>query len=68
MFPYDPYEGPITGSRVQRWESSLEPIVLHIQFWLECKQCVWVTEVNKISPANDYLMGGSISAGSLQTS
>ncbi|CAI9279492.1 unnamed protein product [Lactuca saligna] len=30
MSPYDPDEGPsITGWRVQRWESSLEPVVLH---------------------------------------
>ncbi|KAK7834337.1 mediator of rna polymerase ii transcription subunit 16 [Quercus suber] len=30
MSPYDPDEGPsITGWRVQRWESSLKPVVLH---------------------------------------
>ncbi|KAF2305150.1 hypothetical protein GH714_002106 [Hevea brasiliensis] len=30
MSPYDPDEGPsITGWRVQRWESSLQPVVLH---------------------------------------
>ncbi|KAI3498787.1 hypothetical protein L1887_34571 [Cichorium endivia] len=63
MSPYDPDEGPsITGWRVQRWESSLEPVVLHPIFGNPTSsfggqppmQTVWVTKVNKSIPATDY--------------
>ncbi|XP_058196769.1 mediator of RNA polymerase II transcription subunit 16 isoform X2 [Rhododendron vialii] len=64
MSPYDPDEGPsITGWRVQRWESSLKPVVLHQIFGNPTSsfggqapmQTVWVTTVNKcIPPTNDY--------------
>ncbi|KAK3005384.1 hypothetical protein RJ639_016788 [Escallonia herrerae] len=62
MSPYDPDEGPsITGWRVQRWESSLEPVVLHQIFGNPTStfggqapmQTVWVTKVNKCIPATD---------------
>ncbi|KAA8519819.1 hypothetical protein F0562_014091 [Nyssa sinensis] len=64
MSPYDPDEGPtITGWRVQRWESSLQPVVLHQIFGNPTSsfggpapmQTVWVTKVNKcIPPTNDF--------------
>ncbi|KAL7242482.1 hypothetical protein ACSBR1_014958 [Camellia fascicularis] len=64
MSPYDPDEGPsITGWRVQRWESSLKPVVLHQIFGNPTSsfggqppmQTVWVTTVNKcIPPTNDF--------------
>ncbi|XP_071707863.1 mediator of RNA polymerase II transcription subunit 16-like isoform X2 [Rutidosis leptorrhynchoides] len=63
MSPYDPDEGPsITGWRVQRWESSLEPVVLHPIFGNPTSsfggqppmQTVWVTKVNKSIPATDH--------------
>ncbi|PIA45593.1 hypothetical protein AQUCO_01600065v1 [Aquilegia coerulea] len=56
MSPYDPDEGPsITGWRVQRWESSLKPVVLHPIFGTPASnfggqapmQTVWLTRVNK---------------------
>ncbi|KAL5715592.1 Mediator of RNA polymerase II transcription subunit 16 [Ranunculus cassubicifolius] len=56
MSPYDPDEGPsITGWRVQRWESSLKPVVLHPIFGNPATsfggqapmQTVWLTRVNK---------------------
>ncbi|KAJ0443546.1 putative mediator of RNA polymerase II transcription subunit 16 [Helianthus annuus] len=83
MSPYDPDEGPsITGWRVQRWESSLEPVVLHPIFGNPTSsfggqppmQTVWVTKVNKSIPATDYLKSnqtgpsGSTPEGSLNTS
>ncbi|KAL8228147.1 hypothetical protein R6Q57_015731 [Mikania cordata] len=83
MSPYDPDEGPsITGWRVQRWESSLEPVVLHPIFGNPTSnfsgqppmQTVWVTKVNKSIPATDYLKSnqsgpsGSTSEGGLNTS
>ncbi|PHT90507.1 Mediator of RNA polymerase II transcription subunit 16 [Capsicum annuum] len=58
MSPYDPDEGPsITGWRVQRWESSVEDVVLHQIFGNPTssfggqapKQTVWVSKVNKYS-------------------
>lgn len=79
MSPYDPDEGPsITGWRVQRWESSLEPVVLHPIFGNPTSsfggqppmQTVWVTKVNKSIPATDYFKNnqtGPISEGSLNT-
>ncbi|GFY91859.1 sensitive to freezing 6 [Actinidia rufa] len=64
MSPYDPDEGPsITGWRVQRWESSLKPVVLHQIFGNPTStfggqvpmQTVWVTTVNKcITPTKDF--------------
>ncbi|XP_077241731.1 mediator of RNA polymerase II transcription subunit 16-like isoform X2 [Tasmannia lanceolata] len=59
MSPYDPDEGPsITGWRVQRWESSLQHVVLHPIFGTPASnyggqapmQTVWVTRVNKSMP------------------
>ncbi|KAM7500810.1 hypothetical protein LguiA_025224 [Lonicera macranthoides] len=63
MSPYDPDEGPsVTGWRVQRWESTLEPVVLHQIFGNPTSsfcgqkpmQTVWVTKVNKCIPAPTY--------------
>uniref|UniRef100_A0A7N0UZQ6 Mediator of RNA polymerase II transcription subunit 16 n=1 Tax=Kalanchoe fedtschenkoi TaxID=63787 RepID=A0A7N0UZQ6_KALFE len=64
MSPYDPDEGPsITGWRVQRWESSLQPVVLHQIFGSPTSsfggqppmQTVWQTKVNKsIPPTKDF--------------
>lgn len=61
MSPYDPDEGPsITGWRVQCWESSLQPVVLHPIFGnpstfggLPPMQTVWLTRVNKSIPPTD---------------
>lgn len=73
MSPYDPDEGPsITGWRVQRWESSLKPVVLHQIFGNPTSsfggqapmQTVWVTTVNKcIPPTNDYKLHQPAVAG-----
>ncbi|XP_031121093.1 mediator of RNA polymerase II transcription subunit 16-like [Ipomoea triloba] len=61
MSPYDPDEGPsITGWRIQRWESSVEDVVLHQIFGNPTsnfgdqapKQTVWVSKVNKCIPAS----------------
>ncbi|XP_010241989.1 PREDICTED: mediator of RNA polymerase II transcription subunit 16 isoform X1 [Nelumbo nucifera] len=64
MSPYDPDEGPsITGWRVQRWESSLQAVVLHPIFGNPTSsfggqapmQTVWLTRVNKsIPPTSDF--------------
>lgn len=64
MSPYDPDEGPsITGWRVQRWESSLKPVVLHQIFGNPTSsyggqapmQTVWVSKVDtSITPTNDF--------------
>ncbi|KAL5841681.1 hypothetical protein ACOSQ3_012284 [Xanthoceras sorbifolium] len=63
MSPYDPDEGPsITGWRVQRWESSLQPVVLHQIFGNPTSsfsgqapmQTVWVSKVDTSIPFNDY--------------
>ncbi|CAI0407417.1 unnamed protein product [Linum tenue] len=64
MSPYDPDEGPsITGWRVQRWESSLQPVVLHQIFGNPTSsfsgqapmQTVWVSKVDtSIPPTNDF--------------
>lgn len=64
MSPYDPDEGPsITGWRVQRWESSLQPVVLHQIFGNPTSsfggqapmQTVWVSKVDtSIQPTNDF--------------
>ncbi|XP_058078036.1 mediator of RNA polymerase II transcription subunit 16 [Magnolia sinica] len=59
MSPYDPDEGPsITGWRVQCWESSLQPVVLHPIFGNPASnfggqppmQTVWLSRVNKSIP------------------
>ncbi|XP_020220669.1 mediator of RNA polymerase II transcription subunit 16 isoform X2 [Cajanus cajan] len=64
MSPYDPDEGPsITGWRVQRWESSLQQVVLHPIFGNPTSsmggqppmQTVWQTKVDlSIPPTNDF--------------
>ncbi|KAJ1381910.1 putative mediator of RNA polymerase II transcription subunit [Sesbania bispinosa] len=64
MSPYDPDEGPsITGWRVQRWESSLQPVVLHPIFGNPTSsmggqppmQTVWQSKVDlSIPPTNDF--------------
>ncbi|KAE7995641.1 hypothetical protein FH972_000415 [Carpinus fangiana] len=64
MSPYDPDEGPsITGWRVQRWESSLKPVVLHQIFGNPTSsyggqapmQTVWVSKVDtSIPPTDDF--------------
>ncbi|KAF4363810.1 hypothetical protein F8388_000475 [Cannabis sativa] len=64
MSPYDPDEGPsITGWRVQRWESSVQPVVLHQIFGNPTSsfggqapmQTVWESKVNTcIQPTNDF--------------
>ncbi|XP_010538623.1 PREDICTED: mediator of RNA polymerase II transcription subunit 16 isoform X2 [Tarenaya hassleriana] len=64
MSPYDPDEGPsITGWRVQRWESSVQPVVLHQIFGnptsnsggQDPMQTVWVSRVDlSIPPTHDF--------------
>uniref|UniRef100_A0A1J3K844 Mediator of RNA polymerase II transcription subunit 16 n=1 Tax=Noccaea caerulescens TaxID=107243 RepID=A0A1J3K844_NOCCA len=64
MSPYDPDEGPsITGWRVQRWESSVQPVVLHHIFGNPTSnfggqvptQNVWVSRVDmSIPPTQDF--------------
>ncbi|GAV74432.1 DUF974 domain-containing protein, partial [Cephalotus follicularis] len=64
MSPYDPDEGPsITGWRVQRWESSVQPVVLHQIFGNPTSsfggqapmQTVWVSKADTcIPPTNDF--------------
>ncbi|PRQ28902.1 hypothetical protein RchiOBHm_Chr5g0008021 [Rosa chinensis] len=64
MSPYDPDEGPsITGWRVQRWESSVQPVVLHQIFGNPTStfggqapmQTVWLSKVDtSIQPTNDF--------------
>ncbi|XWS15725.1 hypothetical protein CRYUN_Cryun34aG0026500 [Craigia yunnanensis] len=73
MSPYDPDEGPtITGWRVQRWESSLQPVVLHNIFGNPSSsfggqapmQTVWVSKVDtSIPPTNDFKSYQAASAG-----
>lgn len=73
MSPYDPDEGPsITGWRVQRWESSVEDVVLHQIFGNPTssfggqapKQTVWVSKVIKCIPAgNDFNRPLAVGAG-----
>jgi len=65
MSPYDPDEGPtITGWRVQRWESSLEQVVLHPIFGNPTSsmggqppmQTVWQSKVDLcITPTDDFM-------------
>lgn len=73
MSPYDPDEGPsITGWRVQRWESSLQPVVLHQIFGNPTSsfggqapmQTVWVSKVDtSIPPTNDFKTHQAVTAG-----
>ncbi|XP_074560985.1 mediator of RNA polymerase II transcription subunit 16-like [Curcuma longa] len=64
MSPYDPDEGPsITGWRVQCWESSLQPVLLHPIFGNPASfggqppvQTVWLTRVNMNFPPKDDLV------------
>ncbi|XP_065877098.1 mediator of RNA polymerase II transcription subunit 16 [Euphorbia lathyris] len=73
MSPYDPDEGPsITGWRVQRWESSLQPVVLHQIFGNPTSsfggqapmQTVWVSKVDtSISPTNDFKNHQAVASG-----
>lgn len=75
MSPYDPDEGPsVTGWRVQRWESSLQPVVLHQIFVNSTSsfggqapmQTVWQTTVNKsIAPTNDFNCHQTATEGSI---
>lgn len=71
MSPYDPDEGPsITGWRVQCWESSLKPVVLHPIFGNPASsfggqppmQTVWSTRVNKSIPPTDDMRNPQASA------
>ncbi|KAK3433125.1 hypothetical protein EUGRSUZ_D00642 [Eucalyptus grandis] len=73
MSPYDPDEGPsITGWRVQRWESSLQPVVIHHIFGNPSSsfggqapmQTVWVSKVDtSIPPTSDFRSHQSLAAG-----
>ncbi|KAL5537868.1 hypothetical protein UlMin_046213 [Ulmus minor] len=73
MSPYDPDEGPsITGWRVQRWESSVQPVVLHQIFGNPTSsfggqapmQTVWVSKVDtSIEPTNDFKIHQTTAAG-----
>uniref|UniRef100_A0A2P2KX76 Mediator of RNA polymerase II transcription subunit 16 n=4 Tax=Rhizophora mucronata TaxID=61149 RepID=A0A2P2KX76_RHIMU len=73
MSPYDPDEGPsITGWRVQRWETSLQPVVLHQIFGNPTSsfngqapvQTVWVSKVDRsIAPTNDFKLHQAPAAG-----
>ncbi|XP_042029637.1 mediator of RNA polymerase II transcription subunit 16-like isoform X1 [Salvia splendens] len=68
MSPYDPDEGPsVNGWRVQRWESSVENVVIHQIFGNPSsnfgsqapKQTVWVSKVNKcIAAPSEFNPGG----------
>jgi hypothetical protein len=63
MSPYDPDEGPlITGWRVQQWESSYQPVVLHPIFGSfhgkPPMQTVWESKVDiSIAATNDKSKG-----------
>ncbi|XP_077226254.1 mediator of RNA polymerase II transcription subunit 16-like [Tasmannia lanceolata] len=73
MSPYDPDEWPsITGWRVQCWESSLQPVVLHPIFGSPASNyggqapmhTVWSTRVNKsIPPMGDCKCPQAAAAG-----
>ncbi|XP_021294787.1 mediator of RNA polymerase II transcription subunit 16 isoform X1 [Herrania umbratica] len=73
MSPYDPDEGPtITGWRVQRWESSRQPVVIHHIFGNPSSsfggqapmQTVWVSKVDRsIPPTNDFKIQQAAAAG-----
>ncbi|OMO65128.1 hypothetical protein COLO4_31502 [Corchorus olitorius] len=78
MSPYDPDEGPtITGWRVQRWESSLQPVVIHHIFGNPSTgfggqapmQTVWVSKVDtSIPPTNDFKSQPAAPAGATSDS
>lgn len=72
MSPYDPDEGPsITGWRVQRWESSVQPVVLHQIFGNPTSsfggqapmQTVWVSKVDTSIPTSNFKIHQSAAAG-----
>lgn len=73
MSPYDPDEGPsITGWRVQRWESSVQPVVLHQIFGNPTSsfggqapmQTVWVSKVDtSIPPTHDFKFSQTTATG-----
>ncbi|XP_030528959.1 mediator of RNA polymerase II transcription subunit 16 isoform X1 [Rhodamnia argentea] len=73
MSPYDPDEGPsITGWRVQRWESSLQPVVIHQIFGNPSSsfggqapmQTVWQSKVDtSIPPTSDFKSHQSLATG-----
>ncbi|KAG2312144.1 hypothetical protein Bca52824_023701 [Brassica carinata] len=73
MSPYDPDEGPsITGWRVQRWESSVQPVVLHHIFGNPTSnfggqvptQTVWISRVDmSIPPTKDFKNHQAAAAG-----
>ncbi|CAH9113789.1 unnamed protein product [Cuscuta europaea] len=72
MSPYDPDEGPsVTGWRVQRWESSVEDVVLHQIFGNPTssiggqapKQTVWVSKVIRCIPASTEFKSPRAAAG-----
>lgn len=73
MSPYDPDEGPsVTGWRVQRWESSLQQVVLHPIFGNPTSsmggqppmQTVWQSKVDlSIPPTNDFKNHQSLATG-----
>ncbi|XP_061375547.1 mediator of RNA polymerase II transcription subunit 16 [Gastrolobium bilobum] len=73
MSPYDPDEGPsITGWRVQRWESSLQHVVLHPIFGNPTSsmggqppmQTVWQSKVDlSIAPTNDFMNHQALAVG-----
>ncbi|KAH6773730.1 sensitive to freezing 6 [Perilla frutescens var. frutescens] len=70
MSPYDPDEGPsVNGWRVQRWESSVENVVIHQIFGNPSsnfggqtpKQTVWVSKVNKcIAAPSEFKCPGGV--------
>lgn len=71
MSPYDPDEGPsVTGWRVQRWESSVEKVVIHQIFGNPSSnfggqapmQTVWVSKVIKCIPASSEFKGPGAAA------
>ncbi|KAL6567437.1 Mediator of RNA polymerase II transcription subunit 16 [Orobanche gracilis] len=66
MSPYDPDEGPsVTGWRVQRWESSVQNVVIHQIFGSPSsnfgapKQTVWLSKVIKYIPCEFKCPGGA---------
>ncbi|KAM7262716.1 hypothetical protein ACFE04_000399 [Oxalis oulophora] len=74
MSPYDRDEGPsITGWRVQRWESTVQPVVLHQIFGNPTSsfggqapmQTVWVSKADtSIPPTNDFKFQQTTASGS----
>jgi hypothetical protein len=73
MSPYDRDEGPsITGWRVQRWESTVQPVVLHQIFGNPTSsfggqapmQTVWISKADtSIPPTNDFKLQQTAASG-----